>query len=352
MVILKIRGIKKVTARGRVYYYDRISGQRLYAPFGSADFLSELETVRAGKDGVDRVPPPRSGTFGGLIHAYRASPEFSGLAERTRKDYNRVLDYLKPLRHLPIHEFDQPYVLNIRDKANAKHKWRFADYVLAVLSVMFNWGIPRRFADINPAEKVPKIKRPRGLRHQNRAWTDHELDVVLAAAPEELAGAIALGAYSGLREGDMVAIPLNAITPDGFLEWRQSKTGEILVIPIHRDLKPYLKAARKRKKRKGTTIVIGKRGLPFTESGFRARFFKLIRGLEAANKIGKGLTFHGLRHTVGARLADAGADDFTIQTILGQKTATMAQRYRRNASKKRRAEAGIHLLEAGRKKNE
>jgi integrase len=30
--------------------------------------------------------------------------------------------------------------------------------------------------------------------------------------------------------------------------------------------------------------------------------------LENEGKVGTGLTFHGLRHTVGTKLADAGAD--------------------------------------------
>jgi len=351
MVEMKIQHIKKATGRtGEIYYYDRITGKRIHAPFGTSEFLAELETLRARATSSDNTPAPKPGTLGGLIHAYRASPEFAGLADRTRSDYNKVIDYLKPLRHVAIGHFDQAYVMGIRDKALNKHKWRFANYTLAVLSVMFNFGIPRHFADFNPTEKVPKVRRPRDLRQQNRAWTDHELDVMLGYAPTEIAVAVAIGAYTGLREGDVLSIPLNAIK-DGRLKWRQSKTGEILEIPVHRDLAQWIDAATQLSNRKGTTIVIGQRGRPFTEAGFRSRFFKIIRGLEQTKKIGNGLTFHGLRHTVGTKLADAGADDFTIQSILGQKTATMAQRYRRDANKKRGSSAAIRLLEQPVKKN-
>jgi len=351
MVEMKIQHIKKATGRtGEIYYYDRITGKRIFAPFGTSEFLAELETLRAGPNAKNKTPAPKPGTLGGLIHAYRASPEFSNLADRTRQDYNKVLNYLKPLRHVAIGHFDQAYVLNIRDKALNKHKWRFANYTLAVMSVMFNFGIPRRFADINPTEKVPKIKRPRDMRQQNRAWSDHELDVVLTNAPTEIAVAVAIGAYTGLREGDVLSIPLNAVK-DGLLIWRQNKTGEALEIPVHRDLVKWIDAASQLDNRKGTTIVIGQRGRPFAEAGFRSRFFKIIRQLEQAKEIGNGLTFHGLRHTVGTRLANAGADDFTIQAILGQKTATMAQRYRRDANKKRGSKAAIHLLEKPVKKN-
>jgi integrase len=39
----------------------------------------------------------------------------------------------------------------------------------------------------------------------------------------------------------------------------------------------------------------------------RGMFFKLIRQLEQNSLISGGLTFHGLRHTVGSTLTEAGA---------------------------------------------
>ena len=222
--------------------------------------------------------------------------------------------------------------------------------MLAVLSLTFNWGIPRRLADMNPTEKVPRLRRPRDLPPANPPWTDHELAVVLKAAPMELAVAVALGAYTGLREGDVIALPLTAID-GGVIEWRQAKTGDPVYIPVHRDLAPYIRAARTLKQRKATTVVIGQRGLPFTAAGFRARFFKLIRDLRASGKLARPLTFHGLRHTVATRLADAGADDTTIQAILGHATTAMSQKYRRQADRKRRTKAAVQLLERRPEKN-
>lgn len=349
MVEMKIKHIKKVTSNGCTYYYDRISGKRIHAPFGTADFLGELEILRTGIESTTPTPPP-AGTFGSMVTAYRMSPEFAGLAPRTRKDYARVFDFLKSMRHVPVSGIDQPGILKIRNKANEKHKRRFANYVVEVTRLTFSWGCLNGYADNNPGKGVPLIKRPKGLAHQNRAWTDDELDTVLKAATPPIAQAVAIGVYTGLREGDTLALALNAIR-DGVIEWRQSKTGEMIEIPVHKKLAPYIEAARKREKRKGLTVIVGHYGRPYTGSGFRSLFFRLIRDLEKENKIGKGLTFHGLRHTVGTNLADTGADDLTIQTILGQKSTVAAQRYRRDANKKKRAVAAIKLLERPRKKN-
>jgi len=66
--------------------------------------------------------------------------------------------------------------------------------------------------------------------------------------------------------------------------------------------------------------------------GFAASWGKLRWALEAEGVIARGLTSHGLRHTLGARLREAGADDRTIADILGQRSASMARRYSENAA--------------------
>jgi integrase len=66
--------------------------------------------------------------------------------------------------------------------------------------------------------------------------------------------------------------------------------------------------------------------------GFAASWGKLRRTLEAEGVIGRGLTSHGLRHTLGTRLREAGADDRTIADILGQRSTAMARHYSENAA--------------------
>lgn len=90
MTILRIRGIKKVRARGRIYYYHRATGKRIHAEFASAAFLAEVESLNHNAGAMRALP----GTLGGLIDAYRESPEFTRLAPRTQADYEKVLAYL------------------------------------------------------------------------------------------------------------------------------------------------------------------------------------------------------------------------------------------------------------------
>ena len=61
--------------------------------------------------------------------------------------------------------------------------------------------------------------------------------------------------------------------------------------------------------------------------------------------IGKGLTFHGLRHAVATKLADAGASTRVIQSIPGHATPQQVETYVATANKKRLAKRGIALID-------
>ena len=61
--------------------------------------------------------------------------------------------------------------------------------------------------------------------------------------------------------------------------------------------------------------------------------------------IWKGLTFHGLRHTVATKLADAGVSTRIIQSITGNATPQQVKTYVAAADKKRLAKRGIALID-------
>ena len=86
-------------------------------------------------------------------------------------------------------------------------------------------------------------------------------------------------------------------------------------------------------------------GKPYTESGFRASFFKLVRKLADEGKVQPGLTFHGLRHTVGKILREAGMSDADIQAMLGDRSPAMARHYSDEADKTIRRRAAVVTLE-------
>lgn len=69
---------------------------------------------------------------------------------------------------------------------------------VSVLSLIFNWAIPRGLADTNVAAGIPKIRRSKQTAVANRAWTVGEVAAALEDAKSGLCKAIALAYYAGL----------------------------------------------------------------------------------------------------------------------------------------------------------
>jgi len=339
---VRVKGIKRVRAKGRVYHYDRHSGRRITAPYGTAEFFQEIEQLR----GIAKARKSMPGTLGGLIRAYRASPEFAGLAPRTRSDYQKVFDYLVKIETMPLSQIDEAAVMVFRDRAFAQKKRRFANYVVQVFRLLFGWGKPRKLAPRLLAE-LSLIRKPRSAPRKNRAWTPEECAVVLRGATGGIKVGIALGMYGALREGDVIRFPWSGYDGSA-IQWTQGKTGNDVWLPAHRELRTILDKAAE--KRRAVTVVTNQSGAPYTGSGFRTLFFRLIRKLESEGKIGPGLTFHGLLHTAGKMLDEAGCDTRTIAAVLGQRSEVMARHYSEEGDRRRRVVVAIKRLERRTKK--
>jgi integrase len=108
---------------------------------------------------------------------------------------------------------------------------------------------------------------------------------------------------------------------------------EEVSLPIHPDLSRILENA---PPHAAATLAAASTGTTWTVSGFNATFIKAIRRLEKQGKIEAGLTFHGLRHTCGTTLVEAGFDIDSVRRWLGQKTLAMAIHYTKTADTSQR----------------
>ncbi len=103
MVKVNLRGVAKVTAKGRVYWYAWRGGPRLRGEPGSPEFISSHNQAIQ-----DRSAPDKS-RFRFVVTAYKASGEYKKLAESTRGQWgkwlDRIIDYFGELR---IAQFDRP----------------------------------------------------------------------------------------------------------------------------------------------------------------------------------------------------------------------------------------------------
>ena len=339
MTRVRVKGFKIFRDRhGKMRCYHRKSGTPINSQIGTAEFFAECARISAL---AEMTAQPRPGTLGMLIIDYRRGHAFQDLAPRTRSDYQRIFDYLKPIGDTPLSRFNAPLVVRIRDAAAKKHGRRMGNYVKQVISLLFTWGIERGHIRENPAKGIKNIRRPKGAPRANRPWSDAERFAMLDAAPWHLRVPIALGMYAGLREGDALALTKSAY--DGTsLEIITRKTGQRVWWPVPQALKIILDSA---PAHSAVTIAANSYGKPWTESGFRSSFGKLRARLEESSSVAAGLTFHGLRHTVATILREEGFDARTIADALGQKTEDMARYYSRDADLRRSMTGVVHRLD-------
>jgi integrase len=121
---------------------------------------------------------------------------------------------------------------------------------------------------------------------------------------------------------------------DGALHVHQGKTGTELFLPID----PRLQAVIGRCDH--LTFITTKTGQSFKGNDFSDQFRKWC---DAAG-LPKDCTFHGLRHTLGHQLANAGATTHQIAAMTGHKSLSEVQRYTKSADQIRLSREAAGLL--------
>jgi integrase len=336
-----LKPVRKRLASGeiRLHWYHRATGKALKNDPTTAAGL--LEIAELDKK-AETYAETKAKTLGALWRAYKAQEDWRALKPRTRSDYQAVMDWIGDAADsVLVRQITRPDLTTLRDKARKQRGRRFADYVVQVLRMLLEWGVDRGWRENNPAMGMKAIRRPTDARQVNRAWTDVEVRAFVEAAPPQLLVPFALGLCAGMRQGDALRVTWSAYN-GAMLSWIASKNGEECAAPVAGGFKLLLDAA---KERRGDAVQIAltSNGTPWTESGFRASFFKLIAVLKKAGKIAPGCTFHGLRYTVVSGARDDGQSDYRAASAIGDKTTAMASLYGRNANARA---AQVDVLEA------
>ena len=176
----------------------------------------------------------------------------------------------------------------------------------------------------------------------------------MASAPEPLQWALTMAAETGLRQGDLTALPWSAYDPTpsahaplGWIRAVPSKTisrrrprGRTVRIPVTRRLRTLLDKLRTQ--REGPIILTNSVGRPWKNSKTLSQRF----GQESDKAGIEGLHFHDLRGTAVTRLSEAGCTPQEIRAITGHSVASIhciIERY--CAHTDALAGAAIHKLE-------
>lgn len=282
-----------------------------------------------------RADQPAIGTLAAVIAEYKKSPEWTGLAESTQRQFLYAFDHLKPGAHKPLATLKPRNVLQIRDQFAGRPGTAHA--VLAALSRVLSFAVARNYIDHNPARDIPRPKLGQWGR-----WPDDAIDQLLAVAPERIRRAVVLALASGQRESDLLRMTWNAYDGEG-LRLTQQKTKEPLYVPLQQHILDELDRWKAEKASLHILHPMHKTGVRWQPFTFRHAFRKAMAG---AGLDGQGLVFHGLRATAAAHLAEAGCSTHEIAAITGHRTLAMVQKYSQGAEQKRRATAAIIKLDA------
>jgi integrase len=320
--------VHRTVARGHEYFTfqqgrgTKAAGPRIKLPHPADEAFWPAYRALANIE----APKAAVGTFAALIIAYRDSPEWKALADKTKTEWLRYHGRIDakwgPLR---VADLEPKHVLALRDKfADTPAA---ADNLLRSLSSMLSWSVPRGWRSDNPCDHVKKLKG--STPYPSWPWT--AIETVRDGAGAELWWACALALYSGQRQGDVLAMKWSDIH-EGAMSVVQEKTGCHVAVPVHRDLAPILGAIPKR----SVFILTNSHGTPWTKDGFRTSWGKMATKLALPD----GLVFHGLRKSAVVMLLEAGCTDAEVSAITGQ-SRQMVEHYGRQVNQKKLAASAI-----------
>ncbi len=343
--VIRVPGLKQFRHKknGQIYIYHRATGKRLLSQPGTPAFLAELAAIEQDvKALAEQAAKPN--TLGALIKSYKTTQAWTDLAPRTKQDYEKVIAYFAPLSDAPIALFTPPHIVALRDQWLKERGRRFVNYCRTILILLMNRAVELGLLPNNPAQAVRIIKRDKSREPLNRPWTEAEQKAVWMRSGEprylHLRLPLAIGLFIGMREADMIHLSRNVIK-DGRLAISTAKRKVWIDLPVLPELAAAIAEA---PSHDAATLCANSRGKPWTQDGFRTSFFKMIKELERAGEVERGLTYHGLRHTVASCLAQRGVSLEDIAAVLGQKSSKVAEIYTERADRTRRAEAVITKL--------
>lgn len=294
--MIDLKGLYRVTAKGRTYFYAWRGGPRMKTdPAKAAAFAEEFVAHHAARKGGD--PKALSGVIVQWKRspAWTVAPELGGMAETTKRSWKGPLD--------DIHaEFGSVPMKAFEDTSRARKrikKWleqwretpRARDTRKQVFSALLSFAIEEDLLTTNPCFNIANIYE---VDRSEVIWTEDDIArFTIASGSAELTWALELACLTGLRQADLLRLSWSHIS-DLAIEMVASKTRfrgryqRTAQIPLYDELRTLLAEIPKR----STVVLTNQDGRPW-KSGFSSSWNK---GLRASGLLGK-LRFHDSRGT-------------------------------------------------------
>jgi integrase len=225
----------------------------------------------------------------------------------------------KTLRQItpPIIENFKQEFLSKPTKHDGKRSPTTVNNHLSVLSKIFSLAVDSELVETNPCFRVRKFQ----INNQRLRVLSGDEEVQLFAAldgNELVKQIITVALHTGMRRGEIFNLKwFDVDFTRAFIQVRESKSNKKRLIPINTTIKTLLGNL---KRRNEYIFPSPKTGGKLND--IKRSFRKALKEAEIED-----FRFHDLRHTAATRMADAGADAFTLMRILGHSDIKMTSRY-------------------------
>ncbi|PBB45545.1 integrase [Mesorhizobium sp. WSM3866] len=339
MVTLRLKGLHRVKAKGRIYWYAWRGGPRLTGAPGSPEFLASYNEAVANRQSSD------SGRFRSLIALYRASADYKKLAESTRRNWgpwlDRIAGHFGELRIAQFDRSDKIRPVIRRWRAAYAETPRSADYGMQVLSRVLSYAVdPLGKISSNPCEGIKQVY---SSSRSEIVWTDSDIAHLKKTCSAEIAQAVDLAAHTGLRVGDLIRLSWSHVGEDAMIiTTGKSRHQREAIIPLYQGLRDILGRIPKR----SPVILTSSKKRPWTVNGLASSF-------SDAKKIawpkGDDLHFHDLRGTAATKFYVSGLTEREIAEIMAWEEEHVARIIRRYVGRQAAIKERIQKLNEARK---
>jgi integrase len=310
VVRIDLKGVAKVTSKGRTYYYAWRGGPRLRGESGSPEFFASFLEAH------ENHRTPDKSRFRSLVTIYKAEA-FPRLAASTKTNWapwlDRISDYFGDLR---IAQFDRPEKIRpiIRRWRNRwADKPRSADYAMQVLSAVLSYAVdPLGKLASNPCEGIKQLY---SADRSDIIWTNTDATKLKTVCPQEVAQAFDLATHTGLRLGDLLRLTWASVGEDAIVivTGKSGKRRREAIIPLYDELRGVLARIPKR----SPTILTNSLGRPWKRNGFGTAFNRAKIKAGLADSDGRDLNFHDTKGTAITKFYIGGLQMRVIAEIVG-----------------------------------
>jgi integrase len=314
---------------GRIYIRFRKRGHKsvpLPGPIGSRAFWQAYQDALERKIAIGEDLRSKSGTVSAAIAAYYVSHKWAELSAGTQRMRRAILERFResygefPLGRLP-ERFLNTYLESLKPHAARNH--------LKALRGLLKHARHDITRGIEPISAKSKKRPSWSPEHQTQYENRHPLGTKARLA-------FAIPRFTGLGRSEVCRIGPQNIR-NGEIVIARQKTGVEATITIHPELQAILDAT---PVTGFSTFLVTKTGRPFQPNDLSEQF------RQWCNEAGlpRHLSLHGLRHTMGDKLAESGSNPNEIASVLGHASAKSALHYTQGADRKRMGRAAMKRL--------